>query len=341
MEINGYSNYIIYNDGRIYSKIRKKYLKPILINGGYYSVSLSNKGKGDYKLIHRLVAKHFISNPKKLKEVDHIDRNPANFKFTNLRWVSRLDNHQNKGKPKHNISGFKCISYASSQNKWCFSKMINRTALQIRFKTLTETICFKFIYIILTKIGRDLNHIQIIHKKLTADILSKHKKICQFKKYTTITMKKEILNGKHLRYIRDKKQKKNTKSVGVRYSRNYNSYIIDISFTNIIDALCFKFIINIYIKLKYNIEHLISNYRNYLKKKTKIENFFIKSEINKEDIYSYEYEKIKIENKELKKKLIISSDNYKIKEIKEWFTNNKNNISYSAGIELNEILYKK
>ena len=41
-------------------------------------------------------------NPEKLKEVDHIDRDPANFKSTNLRWVSRLDNHQNKGKPKHN-----------------------------------------------------------------------------------------------------------------------------------------------------------------------------------------------------------------------------------------------
>ena len=117
MEINGYPNYIIYNDGRIYSKKRNKDLKPILINGGYYAVCLSNNGKGDYKLIHRLVAEHFISNPEKLEEVDHIDRDPANFKSANLRWVSRLDNHQNKGKPKHNISGLKCIAYANSKKK--------------------------------------------------------------------------------------------------------------------------------------------------------------------------------------------------------------------------------
>jgi len=330
MEINGYPNYIIYDDGRIYSKTRKIYLKPILINGGYYSVSLSNNGKSDYKLIHRLVAEHFISNSEKLKEVDHIDRDPANFKSTNLRWVSRLDNHQNKGKPKHNISGLKCISYAKSINRWCFSKMINRSSIQILFKTLSETICFKFIYIILNKIGRDLNHIKEIHKKLTVSILSNHEASAAFKKYATITMKKEISDGRHLRYIQDKKQQKKTKSLGIRYSRNYNGYIIDISFTNIIDALCFKFVINIYIKLNYNIENLISNYRNYLKQKKKID---------KELFNPYEYKKVKNENKRLKNELlIIHSGDYKLEEIKKWFSNNRNNISYGAGIELNEIL---
>ncbi len=333
MEINGFPNYIIYNDGRIYSKKNNINLKPIRINGGYYSVNLSNNGKLTYKLIHRLVAEHYISNPENLEEVDHIDRDPANFKSTNLRWVSRLENHQNKGKPKHNRSGLKCIAYAPSNNRWMFSKMINRSAIQIKFKTLTETICFKFIYIILNKIGRDLNHIKSVHEKLTVDILSNHNKICQLKKYATITMKKEISDGRHLRYIQDKKQQKHTKSVGVRYSRNYNGYIIDISFTNIIDALCFKFVINIYIKLKYNIEKLISNYRNYLKQKKKID---------KENLNIYEYEKVKNENKKLKKELLIilsdNSEDYKLEEIKKWFSNNKNNISYGAGIELCSIL---
>ena len=95
MEINGYPNYTIDEDGIIYSKTRNKYLKPILIQGGYYSVNLCLDGKGYYKLIHRLVAEHFIPNPEGLEEVDHIDRNPANFNASNLRWVSRLDNHQN------------------------------------------------------------------------------------------------------------------------------------------------------------------------------------------------------------------------------------------------------
>jgi len=332
MEINNYQNYIIYEDGRIFSKTRKKYLKPILITGGYYSVNLSNNGRADYKLIHRLVAQHFIPNPEKLEEVDHIDRDPANFKSTNLRWVSRLDNHQNKGKPKHNISGLKCIAYSKSNNRWIFSKMINRSAIQIAFKTLTETICFKFIYIMLNKIGRDLNHIKTIHKKLTANILSNHKAAVSAKKYATITMKKEISEGKHLRYIQDKKQQKNTKSNGVRYSRNYNGSI-DISFTNIIDAFCFKFVINIYIKLNYNIENLVGNYRYYLKQKKKID---------KENLNIYEYEKVKNENKRLKKELLIilscNSEDYKIQEIKVWFNNNMNNISYKAGIELNNIL---
>ena len=333
MEISGYPNYIIYNDGRIYSKKSKIYLKPILINGGYYSVSLCNNGKGDYKLIHRLVAEHYISNPEKLEEVDHIDRDPANFKSSNLRWVSRLDNHQNKGKPKHNISGLKCIAYAKSQNKWMFSKMINRSAIQIRFKTLTETICFKFIYIVLSKIGRDLNHIKSAHKKLTVDILSKHKKKCQFKKYITTTMKKEISEGKHLRYIQEKQKQNKTKEAGFRYNRTLNDKSISLNFTNIRDVLCFKFILNLYIKLNYDINTLINNYKICLK---------TQKNIDKQYFNLYEYEKVKNENKRLKKELLIMYSNstcdYKLEEIKKWFGNNKNNISYGAGVELNNIL---
>ena len=86
-------------------------------------------------------------------------------------------------------------------------------------------------------------------------------------------------------------------------------------------------------KLNYNIENLISNYRNYLKQKKKID---------KELFNPYEYKKVKNENKRLKNELLIihsgNSEDYKLEEIKKWFSNNRNNISYGAGIELNEIL---
>tara|TARA_Y100001970_G_C14021914_1_gene743989 strand:- start:341 stop:982 length:642 start_codon:yes stop_codon:yes gene_type:complete len=211
--------------------------------------------------------------------------------------------------------------------------MINRSAIQIKFKTLTETLCFKFIYIILTKIGRDLKHIQIIHKDLTADILSKHKKICQFKKYATITMKKEISDGKHLRYIQDKQKQNKTKEVGFRYIRTLNDKCVSLNFTNIRDVLCFKFILNLYIKLNYDINSLLNNYKIYLK---------TQKNLDKKYFNLYEYEKVKNENKRLKNELLIilsgNSKDYKLEEIKKWFGDNKNNISYGAGIELNEII---
>ena len=134
MEVKDFKNYLIYEDGKIYSKNSNKYMKPILIDRGYYAVNLSKEGRGCYKLIHRLVAEHFLTNEKGLKEVDHIDRNPGNYNVNNLRWVSRAENHQNKGTPKNNISGFKCISFYKTKKKWNYAKMINRKSIKICFK---------------------------------------------------------------------------------------------------------------------------------------------------------------------------------------------------------------
>jgi transposase InsO family protein len=47
-------------------------------------------------LMHRLVAQYFIANPNEYKEVDHIDRRPANNCVANLRWSTRLKQMQNR-----------------------------------------------------------------------------------------------------------------------------------------------------------------------------------------------------------------------------------------------------
>mgnify|MGYP001437726815 CR=1 FL=1 len=52
-------------------------------------------------LIHRLVALAFIGpQPPDKPEVDHIDRDVDNNDVSNLRWASRTDNCQNKGKAR-------------------------------------------------------------------------------------------------------------------------------------------------------------------------------------------------------------------------------------------------
>jgi hypothetical protein len=43
-------------------------------------------------LFHRLVASAFIENPLNSPLVDHIDGNPANYKHTNLRWMTHKEN---------------------------------------------------------------------------------------------------------------------------------------------------------------------------------------------------------------------------------------------------------
>ena len=97
MEIKDYPNYLIYDDGRVYSKYLKgRFLKPRLNSHGYVQVALYNDNKRKGMLVSRLVALHYIDNPENKLEVDHIDRNRLNNNIENLRWVTHSDNNRNK-----------------------------------------------------------------------------------------------------------------------------------------------------------------------------------------------------------------------------------------------------
>lgn len=53
---------------------------------------LSHNGKSKGYYLHRIVAEHFISNPDKLPEVNHIDGDCYNNKASNLEWISKEGN---------------------------------------------------------------------------------------------------------------------------------------------------------------------------------------------------------------------------------------------------------
>ena len=59
---------------------------------GYPRVTLYYDGKSKHYFRHRLVAELFIPNPNNLPEVDHIDHDILNYDYTNLRWITRIDN---------------------------------------------------------------------------------------------------------------------------------------------------------------------------------------------------------------------------------------------------------
>ncbi len=90
--MDGYPNYIITNDGRVYNSQRNKYLVPAKAENGYMFISLSDGKKRKTLSIHRLVALLYLDNPNNLPEVNHIDFDKTNNNVDNLEWISRSDN---------------------------------------------------------------------------------------------------------------------------------------------------------------------------------------------------------------------------------------------------------
>ncbi len=61
---------------------------------GYASVGICMKGIITQHLVHRLVAKAFLPNPKNLPMVNHLDGNKANNRADNLEWCDQYENFQ-------------------------------------------------------------------------------------------------------------------------------------------------------------------------------------------------------------------------------------------------------
>jgi HNH endonuclease/NUMOD4 motif len=91
-DINGYEGrYKISNFGRVWS-VRNKVLLSPYVTKSYLCVSFIASGKKKNYKVHRLVAIHFIDNPKEKTEVNHIDGDKLNNHYKNLEWCTRSEN---------------------------------------------------------------------------------------------------------------------------------------------------------------------------------------------------------------------------------------------------------
>ena len=81
--------------GRVKSLKRRKILSTSLDSGGYPTVLLSNPllhSKRKRRLVHRLVAKAFILNPRNKREINHKNAVKTDNRATNLEWCTRKEN---------------------------------------------------------------------------------------------------------------------------------------------------------------------------------------------------------------------------------------------------------
>jgi hypothetical protein len=105
-DIIDFPNYMINENGDIYSKYKKKLLKPRLTKPGYIALILRKNKKSIHKTIHRLLGLQYLPNPDNKPCIDHKNRNRVDNSLTNLRWVSYNENAKNKASKQNSTSRF-------------------------------------------------------------------------------------------------------------------------------------------------------------------------------------------------------------------------------------------
>lgn len=100
-DVKGFENYLIDEDGNVWSKLRKvqykngylvtkggKKVTPHQTKNGYLFVTLYKDKVKYQKKVHRLVAETFIPNPENLPFVNHRDEDKTNNSICNLEWCT-------------------------------------------------------------------------------------------------------------------------------------------------------------------------------------------------------------------------------------------------------------
>ncbi len=85
--------YVINSNGQIWNIEKHDWQSTSTNPNGYVKVTLCLNGKHQ-RLVHQLVALHFLPNPYGHKQVNHKDGNKANNAVSNLEWISASGNIQ-------------------------------------------------------------------------------------------------------------------------------------------------------------------------------------------------------------------------------------------------------
>ena len=154
MEVVGFPNYLIYEDGRVWSKPRQGTKGGFIKNGtdgqqGYLTSCLQRK---TFKL-HTLVASHYLEDYNEKKklgyQIDHIDNDISNNHKDNLRMIPEYKNRHGRVKKCNNKSGYKNIHQRENETwrfSWVVSNSKNEKIIIGRktFKSKIDCIRYKF-----------------------------------------------------------------------------------------------------------------------------------------------------------------------------------------------------
>ena len=113
----------------------------------YYNVSLASDGKICKKLIHRLVAEHFLDDWNAAKEVNHKDGNKHNNRSDNLEMCTRQENvmhsmvHKLRDDYGENSVNAKLTNEQADHIRRLHRSGVMQNELAEQFKVCKQTIC--------------------------------------------------------------------------------------------------------------------------------------------------------------------------------------------------------
>ena len=115
-DIIGFTNYMINENGEVYSKGRKNLMK-IQQPRGYKSVKLRKDNKSYCKTIHRLLGLQYLPNPNNKPCIDHLNRNKSDNSLSNLRWATYNENAKNRTSKINSTSRFTGVRKTTNNKK--------------------------------------------------------------------------------------------------------------------------------------------------------------------------------------------------------------------------------
>ncbi|KKN19138.1 hypothetical protein LCGC14_0948940 [marine sediment metagenome] len=85
-------------------------LTPFMGKRGYYNFYVRSGKSRKHLYLHRLLAMAFVSNPKNLPQIRHLDGNKLNNNIENLIWGTQAENNRDKARHGVDNSGERCGS---------------------------------------------------------------------------------------------------------------------------------------------------------------------------------------------------------------------------------------